>query len=89
LRAVSYRRQVLNIGVDPAHISTQLRVSVDETRHRWEHAGDWTFAAAQNSGTVELYDWRIDRARYVRLLRAYDGHRDPQAPSAFIPVYSL
>ena len=117
-----YRRQVLNIGVDPAHISTQLRASVDNIRHRWEHTGDWTprqlgvvvhaecvrihpfadgngrstrlladlvFAAAQNAETVELYDWRIDRARYIQLLRAYDEHRDPKELAALIPVYSL
>ena len=50
---------------------------------------DLGFAAAQNVETVELYDWRIDRARYIQLLRAFDGHRDPKELAAFIPVYSL
>ncbi len=42
---------------------------------------DLVFAAAQDTETLQLYDWDIDRAEYVRLLREYDYTRDP-APLA-------
>jgi hypothetical protein len=42
------------------------------------------FAAAQDSETPELYDWRIDKRRYIDLLREYDRHRDPRELAAFI-----
>lgn len=50
---------------------------------------DLVFAATQDAEAVELYDWRIDKSRYVTLLRAYDQHRDPRELAAFIPVYTL
>lgn len=50
---------------------------------------DLLFAAAQTSETVELYDWQINKARYIELLRAYDQHRDPRDLAAFIPVYAV
>jgi Fic family protein len=45
---------------------------------------DLVFAAAQDSETPELYDWRIDKRRYIDLLREYDRHRDPRELAAFI-----
>jgi fido (protein-threonine AMPylation protein) len=50
---------------------------------------DLVFVAAQDSEAVELYNWRIDKARYVALLRSYDQHRDPRELAAVIPVYTL
>lgn len=48
---------------------------------------DLVFLAAQDSGEVELYDWSLDKAEYIRLLRDFDQHRDPTALAAFVPVY--
>lgn len=50
---------------------------------------DLVIAAAQDAETVELYDWRIDKSRYIAPLRAYDRHRDPRELAAFIPVYTV
>lgn len=50
---------------------------------------DLVFAAAQESEEVTLYDWRIDKPRYIALLRTYDEHRDPRELAAFVPTYTL
>lgn len=117
-----YRTQMVNIGIDPAHIASELRGSLETIHYRWTRTDDWTarelgiavhadcvrihpfvdgngrttrlladlvFAAAQAENTVELYDWQIGKARYVRLLREYDEHRDPTELAAFIPTYEL
>lgn len=38
---------------------------------------------------VHTYDWEIDRANYIRLLREYDMTRDPSSLAEFIPVVNL
>src|SRR5699024_2191846 len=50
---------------------------------------DLAFAAAQDATTPELYDWRLDKRRYIDLLRYYDRHRDPRALAAFIGTQEL
>ncbi|MGG7509960.1 Fic family protein [Plantibacter sp. YIM 135249] len=45
---------------------------------------DLVFAAAQNSGAPSLFDWQLDKRRYIELLREYDVHRDPLDVSAFV-----
>lgn len=45
---------------------------------------DLVFAAAQESAELELYDWALDKPRYIELLREYDVHRDPTDLAAFI-----
>lgn len=117
-----YRTQMVNIGIDPAHIASELRGSLETIHYRRTRTDDWTarelgiavhadcvrihpfvdgngrttrlladlvFAAAQTEDTVELYDWQIGKASYVRLLREYDEHRDPTELAAFIPTYEL
>lgn len=49
---------------------------------------DLVFAAAQQTDIAEMYDWRLDKRRYIQLLREYDGHRDPTALAAFIGTRS-
>ena len=38
---------------------------------------------------VYTYDWEVDRATYIRLLREYDVTRDPRALAEFIAVINL
>ncbi len=38
---------------------------------------------------VHTYDWEVDRATYIRLLREYDVTRDPRALAEFITVINL
>lgn len=45
---------------------------------------DLVFAAAQGTGEPELYDWNVDKSRYVHLLRQYDQHRDPAELAVFV-----
>ncbi len=50
---------------------------------------DLVFVATQTSQDVEFYDWKINKSRYIELLRDYDRHRDPRALAAFIPTFTL
>ncbi|MDO5672417.1 MAG: Fic family protein [Actinomycetaceae bacterium] len=47
------------------------------------------FVAAQDSEEIKLYDWRIDKHRYIELLHAYDQHRNPDDLVSFIPTFML
>lgn len=118
--AGKYRTRELSIGIDPIHISVEMRAAFDTLRYRWEHTEDWTprelgiavhaetvrvhgfvdgngrttrllaelvFFAAQDPETlVEMYDWDIDKRKYITLLQQYDVSRDPKPLAAFIPV---
>ena len=50
---------------------------------------DLVFVAAQDGPTLDQYDWSIDKARYIALLREYDAHRDVRELAAFIPVVAV
>ncbi|GAB3358239.1 Fic family protein [Modestobacter lapidis] len=50
---------------------------------------DLVFVAAQDSEPPDLYDWQLDKRRYVDLLRQYDGHRDPRELAAFVGTRPL
>ncbi len=50
---------------------------------------DLVFAAAQDSTVLEIYDWSLDKNRYIDLLRQFDVHRDPTDLAAFIGVRPL
>lgn len=51
---------------------------------------DLVFLAAQEDDQApSLYDWEVDKPRYIDLLRRYDIHRDPADLAAFINVQPL
>jgi fido (protein-threonine AMPylation protein) len=50
---------------------------------------DLLFVAAQEGETIEVYDWDLDKATYIELLRDYDGHRNPSDLAGFIPTKPL
>lgn len=50
---------------------------------------DLVFVAAQDAETPDLYDWQLDKRRYVDLLRQYDRHRDPRDLAAFVGTRAL
>lgn len=50
---------------------------------------DLVFVSAQDFQTPELYDWQLDKRRYVDLLRQYDGHRNPRELAAFVGTRPL
>ena len=50
---------------------------------------DLVFAAAQQLPHAQEYEWDLDKAEYIRLLRAYDLNRDPMPLSEFISMRTL
>ncbi len=44
------------------------------------------FAAQPEESTVEEYDWAVDKAEYIRLLRQHQLSRDPIPLAAFVSV---
>lgn len=53
---------------------------------------DLTTVAAQcerGEESIVLYDWAVDRRRYIDLLMEYDRHRDPKPLSSFVKVHPL
>jgi hypothetical protein len=50
---------------------------------------DLVFTAAQDGEEPELYDWEIDKPRYINLLRQYDTHRDARELAAFVGTLPL
>jgi len=50
---------------------------------------DLVFVAAQDAEPIFLYDWRLERHRYVTLLREYDRHRDPTDLATFVGTQTL
>ncbi|MGE0687903.1 MAG: Fic family protein [Dehalococcoidia bacterium] len=50
---------------------------------------DLVFLAAQGPEKSDLYDWEVDRARYIQLLRQYDAHRNPDELAAFVGIQTL
>jgi fido (protein-threonine AMPylation protein) len=50
---------------------------------------DLAFLAAQGDESLKLYDWAVDKDRYIALLRDYDRTRDPRPLAAFIRVIPI
>lgn len=51
--------------------------------------GDLVFVATQATEDLEIYDWDLDKRRYIELLRDYDRHRDPCFLADFIRTQRL
>jgi fido (protein-threonine AMPylation protein) len=47
---------------------------------------DLVFIAAQDGPDIEQYDWSLNKPDYIRLLKAYDKHRDSRDLAASIAV---
>jgi fido (protein-threonine AMPylation protein) len=70
-----------------AHAATvRIHPFVDGNGRSTRLLADLVFVAAQDGGTLEQYDWDLDKRQYINLLRAYDDHRDPRDLSSFISV---
>jgi fido (protein-threonine AMPylation protein) len=50
---------------------------------------DLVYAAAQDVESPDLYDWDLDKQRYIELLRQYDRHRNPLELAAYIGTRPL
>ena len=47
---------------------------------------DFVFLVAQGTRQTAVYDWNVDKAEYIRLIRAYTTTRDPKPLAKFIPL---
>lgn len=82
--AGEYRRRQLNIGIDPAYISMELRNAFDNIRYRWEHTNDWTpreLGVAVHAETVRIHGFVDGNGRATRLLAdlVFFAAQDPEA----------
>lgn len=77
--------RVLGIAV---HAETvRIHPFVDGNGRATRLLADLVFFAAQpEDAPIEEYDWAIDKAEYIRLLREHQVTRDPAPLAAFIPV---
>lgn len=50
---------------------------------------DLVYAAAQDVESPDLYDWDLDKLRYIELLRQYDRYRNPLELAAYIGTRPL
>lgn len=79
-----YRTRELNIGVDPARISVEMRESFETLRYRWENTNDWTpreLGIAVHAEAVRIHGFVDGNGRVTRLLAdlVFFAAQDPEA----------
>lgn len=68
-----------------AHAETvRIQPFVDGNGRTTRLLADLVFAATQDSDAVMHYDWNVDKARYISLLRRYDIDRDVSQLAEFL-----
>jgi Fic family protein len=68
-----------------AHAETvRIHPFVDGNGRTTRLLADLVFAAAQDSDSVMQYDWSVDKATYINLLRRYDTNRDVTGLADFL-----
>ncbi len=74
-----------------AHAETvRIHSFVDGNGRSTRLLADLVFFAAQDTESVaEVYDWVVEKPRYIALLRDYDVTRDPKPLAAFVPVEQI
>ncbi len=74
------------LGVAAHAATVRIHPFVDGNGRSTRLLADLVFLAAQTGSGLEQYDWDFDKRRYIDLLKAYDGHRNPQDLAKFIPI---
>lgn len=79
-----YRTTEKSIGIDPAGISTEIRMSLDTIRYRWSQTRDWTareLGIAVHPETVRIHPFVDGNGRSTRLLAdlVFFAAQDPEA----------
>jgi fido (protein-threonine AMPylation protein) len=73
-----------------AHAETvRIHPFVDGNGRTTRLLADLVFAAAQDSDSVMQYDWSVDKATYINLLRRYDTNRDVTGLADFLKARPL
>ena len=95
LESISYRWQHTEdwtsseLGIAVHAETVRIHPFTDGNGRATRLLADLVFVAAQESSTPDVYDWQLDKRRYVDLLRRYDGHRDPRELAAFVGTRPL
>lgn len=76
------------LGIAVHAETVRIHPFVDGNGRTTRLLADLAFAAVQNP-TELLFDWDLDKTRYIELLRAYDTHRDPADLAEFIGTEQL
>lgn len=78
-----------DLGIAVHAETVRIHPFVDGNGRSTRLLADLVFAAAQEGEPAKLYDWQLDKAHYIGLLRRYDGHRDPRELSDFVRVRAI
>ena len=95
LESISYRWQHTEdwtsseLGIAVHAETVRIHPFTDGNGRATRLLADLVFVAAQESSRPDVYDWQLDKRRYVDLLRRYDGHRDPRELAAFVGTRPL
>lgn len=82
-------RPTQTAGASSVPTTWQLEIDSWRTAMRAAHLSTQTIGLRSYLDTPQLYDWQLDKPRYIELLRQYDHHRDPRDLAIFIPVHAL
>jgi fido (protein-threonine AMPylation protein) len=74
------------LGIAAHAIVVRIHPFVDGNGRTTRLLADLVFAAAQTDDQFLEYDWQLDRAEYIRLLREFDHDRDPTPLARFVQV---
>lgn len=77
------------LGIAVHAETVRIHPFADGNGHTTRLLADLVFAATQESEALELYDWALEKQKYIDLLRAYDVHRNPTDLAAYIGVKPL
>ena len=84
--ATDWTARILGIA---AHAETvRIHPFIDGNGRTTRLLADLVYIAAQERAD-SLYDWDVDKRRYIELLRNFDLHRNPAELSAFVGVQSI
>lgn len=95
LDTLNYRRTMTSdlthrqLGVAVHAETVRIHPFADGNGRTTRLLADLVFVGAQELDEPELYDWSLDKTRYISLLREYDVHRDATDLAAFIGVRPL
>ncbi|MBD8207943.1 MULTISPECIES: Fic family protein [unclassified Microbacterium] len=84
-----YRLTEKSVGIDPVHISVELRSSLDTILYRWTHTDDWSprqLGIAVHADVVRIHPFVDGNGRTTRLL-ADLVHYAAQSPSETLSTY--
>lgn len=74
------------LGINAHAATVRIHPFVDGNGRATRLLADLLFASAQDDQILQQYDWDLDKAEYIRLLREYDQTRNAIALAALIEI---